>query len=148
MLLTINYRDIYYVTIEPWNGILARLSYWLLHWVDTDVSVENEILYSLSHRKAVRVERGCNGVEAVAVLAAAILAYPTTMKAKILGLILGALAVQSLNVIRIVALYYLNIWNEALFEWTHLYLWQLLLILDAFVFFVLWLRWAPFRKVA
>jgi hypothetical protein len=29
------------------------------------------------------------------------------------------------------------------FDWFHLYLWQALIVLDALVVFLLWLRWLP-----
>jgi exosortase H (IPTLxxWG-CTERM-specific) len=138
-----SYKPIYFAAIEPWNGMLAQISYWFMHWFDADVAISDNTLYSLATNEGVRVMRGCNGVEAIIVLAAAILAFPTTVRAKALGLVIGALAVQGLNVVRIISLYYLNMWNHDLFEWTHLYLWQILIILDAFIFFVLWLRWLP-----
>jgi len=143
-----SYKPVYYVAIEPWNGILAQVSHWFMHWFDADVAIDANVLYSISSNEGVRVMRGCNGVEAVIVLAAAILAFPAPAKSKVYGLVLGMLAVQGVNVLRIISLYYLNIWDKELFEWTHLYLWQILIILDAFIFFVLWLRWLPKPQAA
>jgi exosortase/archaeosortase family protein len=48
-----------------------------------------------------------------------------------------------LNLVRIISLYYLQRWNSVWFEWFHLYLWQALIILDALVFWLIWLRWLP-----
>ena len=34
-------------------------------------------------------------------------------------------------------------WNYAAFEWAHLYLWQALIILDALLVWLIWLRSLP-----
>ena len=56
---------------------------------------------------------------------------------------IGFLAIQSLNVVRIISLFYLHEWTSVWFDWFHLYLWQALIILDALVFWLIWLRWLP-----
>jgi len=48
-----------------------------------------------------------------------------------------------LNLVRIISLYYLGQWNYTAFEWFHLYLWQALIILDALVVWLIWLRTLP-----
>jgi len=63
--------------------------------------------------------------------------------AKLAGITLGFLAIQTLNLVRIISLYYLHQWNQVWFEWFHLYLWQALIVLDALVFWLIWLRWLP-----
>ncbi len=37
-------------------------------------------------------------------------------------------------------------WNMVWFEWFHLYLWQALIILDALVVWLIWLRMLPPRQ--
>ena len=41
---------------------------------------------------------------------------------------------------RIISLFYLGQWNQVWFDWFHLYLWQALIVLDALVAFLIWLR--------
>ena len=41
------------------------------------------------------------------------------------------------------SLFYLGQWNQVAFEWFHLYLWQALIILDAMVVWLIWLRKMP-----
>ena len=53
---------------------------------------------------------------------------------------IGVFAVQVLNLARIVSLFYLGQWNPAWFEWAHLYVWQALIMLDALVVWLLWMR--------
>ena len=77
------------------------------------------------------------------ILVSAVLAYPAPWKYKIAGIGLGFVAIQALNLVRIISLYYLQRWNYVWFEWFHLYLWQALIVLDALVFWLIWLRWLP-----
>jgi len=95
----------------------------------------------------VRIERGCNGLEAVIILFAAIFAFPAPFKHKIIGFVIGFFAIQALNLVRIISLFYLGQWNQVAFEWFHLYLWQALIILDALVVWLIWLRTLPQAKL-
>ena len=52
-------------------------------------------------------------------------------------------AIQLLNLVRIVSLFYLGQWDRQWFEWAHLYLWQALIMLDAVVVWLLWIRAVP-----
>jgi exosortase/archaeosortase family protein len=53
------------------------------------------------------------------------------------------LAIQLLNAVRIISLFYLLQWDKNWFEWFHLYVWQALIILDALVVWLIWLRYLP-----
>jgi exosortase H (IPTLxxWG-CTERM-specific) len=77
------------------------------------------------------------------VLLAAILAYPAPWKHRLAGLAGGVLAVQLLNIVRIVSLFYIGQWSLPVFEWAHLYAWQALIMLDALIVWLLWLRLLP-----
>ncbi len=83
------------------------------------------------------------GLEAVIILFAAIFAFPAPFKNKVIGFVAGFFAIQLLNLVRIISLYYLGQWNYTAFEWFHLYLWQALIILDALVVWLIWLRTLP-----
>jgi len=127
--------------IEPFTVSLATLSAYLLHLFDSDVASSGIILRSVSNGSAVAIQAGCNGVEAVICLAASIIAFDSTIKQKIVGLILGFIAIQFLNIIRIISLFYLLQWDQKWFEWAHLYAWQALIFLDVLIVFVIWVRW-------
>jgi exosortase H (IPTLxxWG-CTERM-specific) len=90
---------------------------------------------------AVSIEAGCNGVEASIVLVAGVLAFPANWRQRTAAITLGFLAIQLLNILRIVSLFYLGQWNYDVFEWTHLYLWPVLIMLDVLLVFALYLRW-------
>jgi exosortase H (IPTLxxWG-CTERM-specific) len=127
--------------VQPFTESLATLSASLLHLVDSDVSSSGIVIRSVSNGTAVAIQAGCNGVEAVICLTAAILAFHSTLKEKIIGLVVGFLAIQVLNIIRIITLFYLLQWNQQWFEWAHLYAWQALIFFDVLIVFVVWVRW-------
>ena len=129
--------------VVPWTNILATLSANLVKWFDPNVLVSGKILQSTSNGFAVSIEAGCNGVEATIVLVAAMLAFPAPWKNKVIGLIAGILAVQGLNIVRIISLFYLGQWNYSVFEWAHLYVWQALIMLDVLIVWLLWVRTLP-----
>jgi exosortase H (IPTLxxWG-CTERM-specific) len=110
---------------------------------DSNVISQGILLQDRKTGFAVSIESGCNGIEAALVLIAAILAYPAPWIHKLIGLIAGLLAIQALNLVRIISLFYLGQWNQQAFEWAHLYVWQGLIMLDALIVFLIWLKTIP-----
>jgi exosortase H (IPTLxxWG-CTERM-specific) len=129
--------------VVPWTNCLAAISAGIVKIFDSDVLAQGKVLQSVSNGFAVSIEAGCNGVEATIVLVAAILAFPATWKHKLIGLVVGIVAVQGLNIVRVISLFYLGQWNFNAFEWAHLYVWQALIMLDVMVVWLLWVRTLP-----
>lgn len=129
--------------INPFTAGLAFISAWLVGIFDKGVQSSGIVLHHIPNDFAVSIEAGCNGVEAMIILAAAIVAFPSSWKHKLIGLGLGFVAIQLLNLLRIISLFYIGQWNYAIFEWTHLYLWQALIIMDALIFWLAWMRMLP-----
>ena len=131
--------------ILPFTSGLAHISVFIVELFDDQVQSMGKVIRSLETGFAVSIEPGCNGVEAVIILFAAIFAFPAPLKNKLIGFALGFVAIQGLNLVRIISLFYLGQWNMTWFEWFHLYLWQALIILDALVVWLIWLRTLPPR---
>ena len=129
--------------VLPWTDSLAAISADIVKVFDPGVIAEGKVLQSASNGFAVSIEAGCNGVEATIVLVAAMLAFPATWKRKLFGLALGVTAVQGLNVIRVISLFYLGQWNQDAFEFAHQYVWQALIMLDVVIVWLLWVRTLP-----
>lgn len=132
--------------IVPFTAALADVCTWLVAMFDADVIAQGKIIRSTSNGFAIEIERGCNGVEAMIVLAAAVLAFPAPWRHKLAGLAIGFVAIQALNIVRIISLFYLGQWSMTAFEWFHLYIWQALIILDALVVWLIWLKYLPRRS--
>lgn len=132
--------------ILPFTSFIADISVWIVKFFDDDVIAYGNVIRDTASGFGVRIERGCNGVEALIILFAAIFSFPAPLKNKLIGFAIGFFAIQGLNLVRIVSLFYLGQWNEVAFEWFHLYLWQALIILDALVVWLIWLRTLPQAK--
>jgi exosortase H (IPTLxxWG-CTERM-specific) len=129
--------------VEPWTAGVAMASTALIKLFDTAVLVNGATIASLKTGFAVTILAGCNGVEAMIVLVAAMLAFPARWKHRFAGLALGILAIQALNLVRIASLFYIGQWNREVFEWVHLYAWPVLIMVDALVVWLVWLRMLP-----
>ena len=85
-----------------------------------------------------RVTAECTSTVFTAILAAAVLAWPSRPKEKLIGLMAGAVTLFVINLVRIVTLYYIG----AAFPWfldiAHFFLWQIALILITIGVWVLW----------
>src|SRR5689334_23751881 len=118
--------------IVPFTHGVAQVSGAVLRMIGQPVTVEGTIIRS--SRFGVNINNGCNGVEAMLILLASIVAFPASLRARITGLLLGALAVQLLNAIRIVTLYLLGAYQPKLFDMFHTAVWQIVIILSAIGF--------------
>lgn len=129
--------------VLPWTEALALISATLIMLFDSNVAAYGKILQSTTNGFAVSIEAGCNGIEAAIVLIAAMLAFPAPWKHRIVGILAGLLAVQLLNIVRVISLFYLGQWNLEVFDWAHLYLWQALIMLDVLIVWLVWIRMLP-----
>jgi exosortase H (IPTLxxWG-CTERM-specific) len=126
--------------VDPWTGLLADISAKIITTFDGDAIHQGRALISPKANFGVEIQAGCNGVEAAIILIAAVLAFPTTWRYKLAGLVIGLVAVQGLNLVRIISLFYIGQWNLDAFKFAHEYVWQALIMLDVLVVWLLWLR--------
>lgn len=129
--------------VVPWTDTLATVSAWLVTVFDPGVTATGNVLRSSATGFGVSIEAGCNGVEATLVLVAAMLAFPAPWRKKLTGLAVGIVAVQGLNIVRVISLFYLGQWSFRVFEWAHLYVWQALIMLDVLIVWLVWVRLLP-----
>ena len=129
--------------VLPWTEALTRASAWLITLADPQVAAAGNVLRSTRNGFAVSIEPGCNGIEAAMVLLAAVIAFPAPWRHRLLGMAAGLSAVQALNIVRVISLFYLGQWSMRAFEWAHLYAWQALIMLDVLVVVLVWMRMTP-----
>ena len=134
--------------VLPWAASLAGFSASLIALFDPKIITYGNIIQSQANGFGVAIEAGCNAVEACIVLAAAILAFPSPLRHKFLGLVIGMIVVQVANILRIISLFYLGQWRMDAFEFAHLYLWQGLIMLDVLVVWLIWVRAMPIESSA
>ena len=87
-------------------------------------------------KASLQIVRSCDAMEINILLAAAILAFPGAPLKKALALALGLAGVAVLNITRIVTLYYVLLGRQGAFEFLHLELWPLVMVVAAAALFV------------
>ena len=122
--------------IVPFTEGIANVSGAALKLIGQPVTVTGSMI--ASNRFAVNINNGCNGVEAMLILLASIVAFPASNRQRAAGLALGALAVQLLNLVRIMTLYLLGAYQPRLFDVAHTAVWQIVIIAAAILFFLQW----------
>lgn len=126
---------------KPFTRLLVDLCSLILAPIDRRVVANGDILRFSDGIGAVQVLAGCNAVEVCALLVAAILPFPGRLAHGLIGAFVGVLALQSVNLIRIITLLYLSRGSEELFEFFHLYVWDAMIGLEGLLIFFFWVRW-------
>ena len=132
--------------VDRFSGDLAAVSSWLIHGAGGTCLRQAAILSNPARNFAMEVRDGCNGINVVVLLWSAILAYPASLKWKLIGLTGGLAAIQLVNLFRLISLFYLGQYSPKLFQFAHLYLWESLIIIDGMVIFSLWIQRASQRS--
>lgn len=87
----------------------------------------------------VDVAPACSGAVPTSIYLAAVLAYPTSWRARGIGVALGIGVIQAFNVLRVSALFLIGLYYRQVFHDTHVYIAQALVVCIAVA---LWLYWA------
>jgi len=95
----------------------------------------------VSSKGSLNILNGCEGLETLFLLIAAILAYPFTWRARMQGLGLGLPLVFVLNQARIVLLWYAFLHDRTLFDTLHGMVMPLLLVAACLLFFLAFIAW-------
>ena len=91
----------------------------------------------------VNIENGCNGIETALLFVSAVLAFPAPWRARLLGAAAGLAAIQAINLVRVVSLYWVGRHYPSLFQSSHTVIWQSLVVLFGVVLFFLWAARQP-----
>jgi exosortase H (IPTLxxWG-CTERM-specific) len=129
--------------VMPWTNMLATISTSIVTLFDANVVASGNVMRNSANGFAVAIEAGCNGVEAALVLVAAMVAFPAPWRYRVLGIAIGIAAVQLLNIVRVISLFYIGQWDFSVFEWAHQYVWQALIMLDVLIVWLVWVRRVP-----
>ena len=82
----------------------------------------------------------CTAVFSAIVYCSCVLAYPTTLKKKGLGIAFGVPSLYAINILRLSVLALVGIYHPEMFEFVHVYLWQASFIIFVVVLFLVWLK--------
>jgi exosortase H (IPTLxxWG-CTERM-specific) len=127
--------------IEPFTGGVASLSGAVLNLLGQHVALRGTVIQGPHF--AVNIRNGCNGVEAMLIFLAAVLAFPAPWRWRLGGLVLGMLAIQVVNLVRVVSLYLTGAYLPRLFDASHSVIWQSVVILFGVLLWIFWANRLP-----
>lgn len=125
---------------DPWAEFLAGAAHRVIAMSDGGAIRHGNVIRDPATGFSVSVDAECTGIDPVLILWAAILAFRTGWKHKAAGLTIALFGLQSLNFLRILALYFTGIWDRTVFIWSHHNLWQGVMMLGVVVLFYAWLK--------
>ena len=126
--------------VMPWTALLAKISGSIVLFFDSNVVSYGNTLQNAKTGIGVAILPGCNAVEASIILISGVLAFPAPWRARLGGVVFGVMAVQLFNILRIISLFFLALWSDSWFYIAHTYLWQILIMLDVLIFWLVWIR--------
>ena len=123
---------------EFYNSAITQLSAWFIDLVGMQVRSAGNILH-LPHANLI-IKFGCNGLEAILIYAAGVLAYPAKTKTKILWIAIGTIFLEAINILRIALLAFTIEKYPKIFDIMHDYITQSIMIILAFLLFLFYLQ--------
>jgi exosortase/archaeosortase family protein len=117
----------------------VKTAAWLIDKAHPEVMVQPVGSRLRAPGGGINILNGCEGMDVLCLLIAAILVAPVPWKSKLNGVLAGTCFIFVLNQTRILALFYSFRTNHTIFETLHGLVAPLLLITAAGIFFTLWL---------
>jgi exosortase H (IPTLxxWG-CTERM-specific) len=134
------YVPVYNYRILPaYHRFIAETSARMLSFVGERATATGDVIFS--PRFSARIVPGCDAVEATALFVCAVLAFPTGLPRKVVGILAGAFALAVLNLVRVTSLFLFGVHLPRIFNMMHLEVWQGLFIVFAVVLWIVWLVW-------
>ncbi|HEX4825357.1 MAG TPA: archaeosortase/exosortase family protein [Candidatus Polarisedimenticolaceae bacterium] len=116
--------------------LLAESAAILLRLVGRTVTCEFDTLHG-GFEMSIRT--GCDGIQAIAILATAVLAFPSSWRRRAQGILAGVILLLGINILRIATLFVVGTDWPQHFQSFHVEVWPALLILCTAL---LWVAWA------
>jgi exosortase H (IPTLxxWG-CTERM-specific) len=129
--------------VRPLSAWIAAAAGGILVVLSQHVAVSGTIIASACF--SVNIQNGCNGLETVLFLIAAVLAFPASAAQKAVATAIGVVLIQTINLIRVVTLYLVGCHRPEWFASFHLAIWQTIVFATAVLFFAAWSRRAVAR---
>jgi exosortase/archaeosortase family protein len=119
--------------------LIAAASASSLELLGENVSLNGAIV---SGRFSYSVVVDCAALDVQAFFVAAVLAFPSGLRSRVAGLVGGTLTIFTVNIVRLVVLYYAGLESLSLFKTLHEEVFVLLVVGLVCGVFLLWARWA------
>ncbi len=90
---------------------------------------------------SINIAKGCDGVEAILLVVAILLAFPAALWKKIVGILTGTTILLLLNILRIIGLFLIGIYAPTWFDFMHIEVGQFVFILFSVAYCAYWIQW-------
>jgi exosortase H (IPTLxxWG-CTERM-specific) len=120
----------------------ARLAAGLVRLFDRGVTVSGNLI---TGRFSLAIILDCAAIDAQALYAATVLAFPAPWRRKLAGLAAGLAVITAVNLVRIATLYFVGVHWPRTFDFLHEDLFQLGIVAAACASFALWALWVTGR---
>ena len=128
-----------YVVI-PATNIQVHLSNWILNIFGQDTQIDQGVIYA--SEVALNVKAGCDGIEPTAFFIIGVLLVPLSWQSKLVGLGVGIIVLQLLNLLRIVGLFFAKAYWPSSFDVLHLHGGFTLFFVLTIIIWMIWANWA------
>jgi exosortase H (IPTLxxWG-CTERM-specific) len=136
-IIVFNTKTFYWNANVPFTSFIAFTSGLVINLFGGTSSVNGTNLSTSQF--SINVVDGCNGLYATAILISGVIAYPSKIIHKLLGVFIGFIAIFALNLVRVISLLYLGQYYPDVFKEAHIFVWQPIIILWAiFIWYIWW----------
>ena len=97
-------------------------------------------------RYSLEVAHGCDAVQPTALFLSAVLATPVVVRRKLIGVAAGIAILLTINLVRIVSLYYVGVFIPRFFHVVHVEIWGAVFIFLSIALWLVWALWATDQR--
>jgi exosortase H (IPTLxxWG-CTERM-specific) len=123
---------------EPINRHTAAMLGFLLRVLGMQPTVQGVFVSVDSF--SVEIITECSAIFILILFSSFVVAYPTSLKNKAIGLLFGIPTLVAVNTLRLVVVFIAGMLYPDLFEYIHVYFWQTMIIILVFIACFAWLR--------
>ncbi len=121
---------------EPINHGFAVVASFFLNILGQETYVQGLKLASVDF--SVNIAKGCDSLEAIALLAIAFAVFPMSYKLKLKGILIGTSLFLLLNLFRILSLFLIGRYVPSIFDFMHVDVWQVIFLVAIISFWLYW----------
>jgi exosortase family protein XrtM len=138
--------DELFINVIYYHGVVAICAD-LINMIAPLEQVLAQQNHLISAKANLEIVRGCDGAGVLFLVISAIVAFPSTWRRKLLGLIIGIGLIYFLNLLRICVLYFVIAYQADWFQLVHVYLAPTLMVMVGCCYYAWW-AFGSMNKVA
>ena len=116
----------------------AQATGFLLNTLGADARTQSNVV--MSEEFAVTIVEGCVALAPAAIFVSGVLAYPSRLSRKLLGIALGLVVLLTVNLVRTSSLFYIGATFPSMLEVAHYLVWQSIMVLLSVALLLMWVR--------